>query len=161
MTSDRVGARARRSTATPLTAALAGAALLLCACATAEVVDAPTALNGRDLNTALGLYGQYQDRVEVSGRTYYIWRKTVQVDGQHLSCELRAEVAYRSTIRSTYLEGYEGACNGFSVRYTSATDIRRSDEDIEAPGPLREASDCPGCRPVGSPTTTAQAGRKD
>lgn len=157
MIADRVGAGARRTTAASTAAALSGGLLLLCACATATVVDPPNALNGRQLDTALSLYGPPADRVEIGGRSYYVWRKTVEVEGQHLACELRVEVAYRSTIRSTSMDGYAGACSGFSVRYTSMPD-RRDEDAADAPG-LKTASGCPGCRPVGSPTTTAQAAK--
>jgi hypothetical protein len=142
-----------------MAAALLGAGLLVCACATAPVVDPANALNGRQLDTALSLYGPYEDRVEVDGRSYYVWRKVVEVEGQHLGCELHVEVAYRSTIRSTRLDGYAGACSGFSVRYTSKSDRGDAEKDAADAPDLKTAGGCSGCRPVGSPTTTARSNK--
>jgi hypothetical protein len=152
---DRVGARPRHGR-TRLSPTALAAGLLLVACATAPVIDAPDALNGRELDTALGLYGQYDDRIVVSGKNYYVWRKTIEVGGQHLGCELRAEVAYRTVIRETLLEGFAGACAQFSVRYTAMPETREEDEAEGKAPALRTATCCKGCRPVGSPTTTAR-----
>lgn len=136
--------------------AAVAAALLVGACATVSVVEAPDALNGQDLDTALALYGRFEDRLEIGGKTYYVWRRSVEVEGKHLACELRAEVAYRSLIRDTLLEGFAGACAQFSVRYTAMPDSGEDAAPATPEAALKTASGCKGCRPVGSPTTTAE-----
>lgn len=132
------------------------ACLALAGCATTPVVDAPTVLNGQALDTALNLYGPWEQRVVLNGQPHYIWRRGVLLNGQTYICELRAEVAYRNTIRSSIVEGYPAACGLFSVHY-SATPERPAAEKLPAANPAVIASRCRNCRPVGSPAQSASA----
>ncbi|MET0273450.1 MAG: hypothetical protein ABW360_10705 [Phenylobacterium sp.] len=92
--------------------------LLLGACATAPpALDGPTALEGKDLNTAFNLYGQYDERVVLAGHENYIWRRAVILGGKSYYCELRAQPGYRDHIAGTVLRGYPAACALFSVQY--------------------------------------------
>jgi hypothetical protein len=132
------------------------AALLLTACATAPVVDAPTALNGRELETALNLYGRWDQRVVLEGKPHYVWRRAVILSGQTYYCELRAEVGYRNVIRASIVEGYPAACGLFAVHYTAMPE-RPPAKALPAANPALIASNCKNCRPVGSPQQTANA----
>src|SRR5690349_9219913 len=96
--------------------------LFLAGCATTSVVDAPTALNGKDMETALNLYGRWDQRVVLDGRPHYVWRRAVVLNSQTYYCELRAEVGFRNTIKSSIVEGYPAACGLFSVQYTTNTE---------------------------------------
>jgi hypothetical protein len=136
----------------------AAAVLLLAGCATTPVVDAPTALNGRELDTALNLYGPWDERVVLNGKPHYVWRRGVVLNGQTYVCELRAEVAYRNTIRASIVEGYPAACGLFSVQYT-ATPERPPAQALPPANPAVIASRCKNCRPVGSPAQSASASR--
>lgn len=139
---------------------LAGAAAMACAltltaaCATTTVVDGQSALDGKDLETAVSLYGRPDERAAYGGKSFYIWRRAATVEGRTAGCELRAELGYRNMIRQTQLEGFPAACQLFSVQFTSVPDSMRRPEVAAAQAP-RLASGCPGCRPVGSPTETA------
>lgn len=95
------------------------AAAALAGCATAPVVDGSSALAGKDMATALSLYGRYDQKVMLEGRPHYIWRRAVVMNGDTYYCELRAETGFRDTIRSTIVEGYPAACSLFTVRYTN------------------------------------------
>ncbi|HEY8572807.1 hypothetical protein [Phenylobacterium sp.] len=154
MTANTETRRTRRYASAPTAAALAGLALLGCACATASVVPAPEAINGRDLENAIAIYGPFDAKITIKGRTHYVWRKTVEVDGQHLGCELRAEVAYRNIVRQTQVEGYDGACAQFSVRYTSTPDLREEDPGKPEPD-LKVAT--PKRKPAPKPKAVAAA----
>lgn len=132
-------------------------ALLLTGCATAPVVDAPTALNGHELDTALNLYGRYDQKVMLQGRPHYIWRRAVVLNGQSYYCELRAEVGFRDIVKSAVVEGYPSACGLFSVRYASAYDrTRPNTAPADETSVASAARDFPrNYRPVGSPTQSA------
>jgi hypothetical protein len=152
-------------------ATLAAAALCaLSACATVQpvsMVDPATALNGHDLDTALNLYGQYADHIQVNGRYYYVWRRTLFVDQTPRACEMRAEVAYRSLIRATFVEGDQGACQAFWIKYSGSTETARAKKaaakaEKAALAKPKVAKGCPNCRPVGAPppVDTAAVGRQ-
>jgi hypothetical protein len=120
--------------------------LLAAGCATVEVVDPPTALNGRELNTALNLYGQWDERLTVNNEPQYLWRRAVVSEGQPYVCELRVVVSLRNIIRAVSMEGFPEACALFSVQYKSTTDQTRTDDQGksgQAPKPARRY------RPVG------------
>lgn len=129
--------------------------MLLSACATAPVIDAPSALNGRELDTALNLYGRWDQRVTLEGRPHYIWRRAVILNDNTYYCELRAEIGFRNTIQRSIVEGYPAACSLFSVQYTSNPDRRAL--PAANPSSIIQASDCRNCRPVGSSQQTASA----
>ncbi|WP_395670399.1 hypothetical protein [Phenylobacterium sp.] len=97
-------------------------ALALAACATMEVVDPPTALNGRGLDTALNLYGQWDEKLTIDGEPQYLWRRAVVADGKPYVCELRVKVSIRNVIRAVTTEGFPEACGLFSVQYKSTND---------------------------------------
>jgi hypothetical protein len=131
-------------------------ALLVTGCATATVVDPPSALNGHDLDTALNLYGRWDQKVVLQGRPYYVWRRAVVLNGQSYYCELRAEVGFRDTIKSSVVEGYPAACGLFAVRYTTAYDQPRPKPKADTAVAEADRSDFPrNYRPVGSPTQSA------
>jgi hypothetical protein len=100
-------------------ALLASFALTLAGCATAPVVDASTALAGRDMATATSLYGRWDQKVMLEGRPHYIWRRAVVLNGETFYCELRAETGFHDSIRSSIVEGYPAACGLFAVQYTA------------------------------------------
>ncbi|HEY8571789.1 hypothetical protein [Phenylobacterium sp.] len=128
------------------------ALLLLAGCATAPVVDAPTALDGRELDTALNLFGRYDERVQLDGKPYYVWRRAVILSGQTYYCELRAEVGYRNIIRASVVEGYPAACNLFAVQYTAMPERRTAPAPAAAPPTTIAKS-----RPPAKPQETASA----
>lgn len=129
--------------------------LFLAGCATTPVLDAPTALNGKELETALNLYGRWDERVVLDGKPHYIWRRAVVLGGKSYYCELRAEAGFRNTIKASIVEGYPAACGLFSVQYTALPD--RPTEALPAANPAVLASRCRNCRPVGSPQQSASA----
>jgi hypothetical protein len=138
-------------------AVLAALGLILAGCATAPTVDAPTALNGHELDTALSLYGPWDQRVTLQGRPHYVWRRAVVMNGHSYFCELRAEMGFRNTIKSSIVEGYPAACGLFSVQYSSGYDrtrTRLTAANGPAPGGAIRARNW---RPVGEPTATASA----
>ncbi|MCR5878717.1 hypothetical protein [Phenylobacterium sp. J367] len=115
-------------------AALLSLTLLLAGCATTSTVDAPTALNGRELDTALNLFGRWDDKIVLAGRPHYVWRRGVTLNGSTYYCELRSEVGYRNLISSTVVEGYPAACSLFQVQYTAAADSRPKEGRAADPG---------------------------
>jgi hypothetical protein len=96
--------------------------LLLSACATAPVIDGPTAVAGHGLDTAVNLYGRYDQRVVMEGRDNYIWRRAVILQGKTYYCELRSQTGFRQTIANSVLSGYPAACSLFSVQYKNVYD---------------------------------------
>ncbi|RAK52559.1 hypothetical protein [Phenylobacterium deserti] len=92
---------------------LAGA---LCGCTTA-VVDAPDALQGKDIQNAVALFGPWHERRTVNGRVVYIWRRTVEVDGSPQGCELSVEMGFRGAVARSLVQGYPAACSSFRVIY--------------------------------------------
>jgi hypothetical protein len=139
------------------TAALAVLALVLAGCATTRTLDAPTALNGHDLDTALNLYGRWDQRVVLDGRPHYVWRRAVVMNGASYYCELRAETGFRDIIKSSIVEGYPAACGLFSVQYSSGYD-RARDRTVAANGPSPIASAASyNWRPVGAAPASASA----
>jgi hypothetical protein len=141
-------------------AAVTAAALALGGCATVATVttvDPPSALNGHELDTALSLYGPYAEHTTVRGRDIYLWRRSVLIGGQPYACELRAEIAYRQTIRATKVEGNQGACQAFWVRYSSEPELARRDGAAAADKPKVAANHCANCRPVGTVPATETA----
>jgi hypothetical protein len=139
------------------TAALAALALLAAGCATAPSIDAPTALNGHELDTALSLYGRWDQRVVLNGRPHYIWRRAVVMNGQSYYCELRAEIGFRDTIKSSIVEGYPTACSLFSVQYSSGYDRTRNRMTARTGEATEVASRTYNWRPVGEPQASASA----
>jgi hypothetical protein len=135
-------------------AALVLLGLLVTGCATIPTVDAPTALNGRELDTALSLYGRWDEKIVLSGRQHYVWRRGVTMNGRTYFCELRSEVGYRNVISSTVVEGYPAACSLFNVQYSTATDARPRED---APRTQVLATRERNFRPVGAPQETASA----
>jgi hypothetical protein len=95
---------------------------LMGGCATVEVVDPPTALNGRELTVAVDLYGQWDARLTIGGEPQYLWRRAVVSENKPYVCELRAFVSLRNVIRKVTMEGFPEACALFSVQYASTTD---------------------------------------
>ncbi|HVI31361.1 hypothetical protein [Phenylobacterium sp.] len=101
---------------------------LLAGCATTSTVDATTALSGRELDTALNLYGRWDERIVLADRPHYVWRRAVLLNGRTYYCELRTEVAFRNTISAVTVEGYPAACSLFEVQYKSAYDAKATPE---------------------------------
>jgi hypothetical protein len=142
-------------------AALALAAALG-ACASVrpvEVVDPSSALQGRELETAVNLYGPFDSRLELAGRTVYVWRRSVISGDRPQACELRAEVGYHDLIRATVIDGSEGACRAFWIRYASNRQAKRPPK--EAAAGTKTAARELNWRPVGAPPAveTAAQGR--
>lgn len=133
-----------------------GAALTLSACTTATMIDPPSALNGRALDTAVSLYGPPAGHVTEAKRGYYVWRRAVVFNDKPHACELRAEIGYRNTISRTTMDGEAGACRMFWVQYTAAETLRRN-EELAAKQALARAGQR-NWRPVGEPTETAAIG---
>lgn len=123
------------------------------ACATTDTVQAPTALNGRELDTALNLYGKWDEKIVLNGRPHYIWRRAILMNGQNYYCELRSEVGYRNIISDAVVEGYPAACSLFSIRYDAGNMARRE----EPPKTQVVASRTLNYRPVGGQVETASA----
>lgn len=118
--------------------------LLLGACATAPVLDGPTVLNGRGFDTAVNLYGPYDERAVLDGRETYIWRRAVILGGKTYYCELRTRTGFRQTIANTVLQGYPAACSLFSVQFRNAYDR----PEPKPPAETRVADRGPGHRPM-------------
>jgi hypothetical protein len=131
---------------------------LLSGCATTTTVDAPTALQGHELDTALNLFGRWDEKIVLAGRPHYVWRRAIVMNGKTYYCELRGEVGFRDIISSAVVEGYPAACSLFSVQYASAPDTRAAQEP---PRTQVIATRPSNFRPVGeapqSPSATAQA----
>lgn len=127
---------------------------LLAGCATATTVDAPTALSGRELDTALNLYGRWDERIVLAERPHYVWRRAVLLNGQTYFCELRTEVAFRNTISAVTVEGYPAACSLFQVQYKSAYDAKATPEP-----PRTEIVADRNFRPVGDAASATTASR--
>lgn len=138
------------------TAALAVLALIVAGCATAPALDAPSALNGHELETALNLYGRWDERVVLDGRPHYVWRRAVVMNGASYYCELRAEVGFRDTIKSSIVEGYPAACGLFTVRYSTGYD-RPRERTLAANAPAPGAAGPYNWRPVGATQASASA----
>lgn len=129
------------------------AGLALSACSTATMIDPPSALNGRSLDTAVSLYGRPAGHVTEATRGYYVWRRAVVFNDKAHGCELRAEIGYHNTISRTTMDGDPGACRMFWVQYTAAETLRRN-EELAAKQALARAGQR-NWRPVGEPTETA------
>jgi hypothetical protein len=123
------------------TALLLALATAVGGCATQRVLEARDALHGQDLQTAINLYGRFDERVSYGGKAYYLWRRAVSVEGTPHVCELRVELGYRNIIRDTLLEGYPAACGMFSVEYSSDQGARRKREDRTKPAGPETVSD--------------------
>lgn len=113
----------------------------LTGCATQPVVEARDALHGQDLQTAINLYGRFDERISYGGKAYYLWRKAVAVEGTPHVCELRVELGYRNVIRDTVLEGYPAACGMFSVQYSSDQGATHKRDGREKPAGPDSVSD--------------------
>ncbi|WP_334161922.1 hypothetical protein [Phenylobacterium sp.] len=127
---------------------------LLAGCATTTTVDAPTALSGRELDTALNLYGRWDERIVLADRPHYVWRRAVLMNGKTYYCELRTEVAFRNTISAVAVEGYPAACSLFQVQYKSAHEARATPE-----APRTEIVAARNYRPVGGAESVTSASR--
>lgn len=127
---------------------------LLAGCATTSTVDATTALSGRELDTALNLYGRWDERIVLAERPHYVWRRAVLLNGKTYYCELRTEVAFRNTISAVAVEGYPAACSLFQVQYKSAYEAKAAPE-----GPRTEIVAARNFRPVGGAASATSASR--
>ncbi|HEY8617238.1 hypothetical protein [Phenylobacterium sp.] len=126
---------------------------LLAGCATTTTtVDAPSALTGRELDTALNLYGRWDEKILLGGRPHYVWRRGVTLNGQTYFCELRSQLGYRNTIASAVVEGYPAACSLFSVQYRTGYDGKAKPDE---PRTKIVAAQARNYRPVGAPSETA------
>lgn len=141
----------RNKTRAPLAAC---AALALAGCATTTMIDPPSALNGKGLDTAVSLYGQPAGHVTEARRGYYVWRRAVVFNDKAHGCELRAEIGYRNTISRTTLEGEAGVCRMFWVQYTAA-DALKQQEDLASTKKTLADGQARTWRPVGEATETA------
>ncbi|WP_374470873.1 hypothetical protein [Phenylobacterium sp.] len=130
--------------------------VLLAGCATTSTVDAPTALNGRELDTALNLYGRWDERIVLAGQPHYVWRRAVVLNGKTYYCELRSQLGYRNTISSVVVEGYPAACSLFEVQYTTAQDLRTAPEP-----PRTEIVASRNFRPVGAQAASVSQSAED
>jgi hypothetical protein len=148
-------AQVARIAALALAAALGGCASVR----PVEVVDPASALEGHDLQTAVNLYGPYDGRLQLAGRTAYVWRRSLMSGARPQACELRAEVGYHDLIRATVIDGSEGACRAFWIRYTSNSQGKPATKD--APAGVASAAREANWRPVGAPAAvgTAAQGR--
>lgn len=97
-------------------AALLIALLGLSACATTLEGDRPSNLYGQHLDVAVGLYGRWDDRFVLDGKTYYLWRRRATLDSGDHYCELRLEVTPHHLIARRLMQGYPAACDLFSAR---------------------------------------------
>jgi hypothetical protein len=97
--------------------AIAAALLTLAACATSTELDPGTALDGKELDTAVAIYGYWQESRVISGKQSYIWRRElVEADARYY-CELTIETSFRRIISRSHMQGFPRACLLFSVRY--------------------------------------------
>ncbi|MEO8113927.1 MAG: hypothetical protein ABI655_06075 [Phenylobacterium sp.] len=113
-----------------IAAILALAALAGC---TTPVVDGAHALNGHDLQDAVGLYGPWDARITLAGQPRYIWRRAVILNGQTYYCELHAKTGFKTTAADTLMHGNPAACGLFSVRY----EMSRRPEEPRVDDPRR------------------------
>jgi len=101
--------------------ALGIAALVAVAgCQTVSEVGGDSALSGQELDTAVGLYGPWQEFLVLDGKRTYVWRRHYLAEEKPYFCELRVEMGFRRTISRTFVQGYPEACRLFAVRYRTA-----------------------------------------
>ena len=93
------------------------ALLVLTACASTAEVDPDTALVGKGLDMAVAIYGPWQQKLVLSGRPTYIWRRElIEADARYY-CELTVETGFRQIVSSGQMQGYPRACQLFAVTY--------------------------------------------
>lgn len=115
------------------------AALALCGCQTMDEVTGDSALAGQPIDSALALYGPWEEYAVIDGKPIYIWRRhytsttppaeiasgtaasaatATRISGPtDYYCELRVEMGFRRLISRSLMQGYPDACRMFSVRY--------------------------------------------
>jgi hypothetical protein len=97
-------------------------ALVLSGCATATEADPETALSGKDIGAAIGIYGPWEQKLVLAGRPTYIWRRQLIEGDARYYCEMMVETGFRNTIARSYMQGFPRACQMFNVRYD--TDLK-------------------------------------
>ena len=102
-------------------AALLLALLSLTACASTLEGEGPSRLYGQHLDVAVGLYGRWDDRFVMDGKTYYLWRRRATLETGDHYCELRLEVTRQNLIARRLMQGYPAACDLFSAKMTPVT----------------------------------------
>jgi hypothetical protein len=96
------------------------ALLALSACTTTFEGERPSNLYAQHLDVAVGLYGRWDEKFDMEGKSYYLWRRRVtQDDGDHY-CELRLEVSRQLIIARRLMQGYPAACDLFTARLGAA-----------------------------------------
>lgn len=91
-------------------------ALALSACVTTFEGERPSALYGQHLDAAIALYGPWEERLDVEGKTYYLWRRSAKLASGEVMCELRLEVTPKHIIARRLMQGFPEACNLFMAQ---------------------------------------------
>jgi hypothetical protein len=95
------------------------ALLLLAGCTSVRELDPETALSGKDLDSAVGLYGPWEQKLTRNGRPTFVWRRHLVEGDAHYYCEMSVEMGFRQTISHSYMLGFPRACELFNVRFES------------------------------------------
>jgi hypothetical protein len=90
--------------------------LALAGCAT-NAVEGTSALTGRELDSAVSLYGPWAEVIDVDHQRIYIWRRHAVQNGTDYYCEMRVEMGFRQTIARALTRGYPVACDLFKVQF--------------------------------------------
>jgi hypothetical protein len=95
-------------------------ALGLGACSTTREVEGTVAITGKELDAAVALYGNWDEKLLVKDRPVYIWRRqNTGAGGRVYFCEMRVEMGWHSLIGRALTHGYPSACALFNVKYES------------------------------------------
>lgn len=90
------------------------AVLAAAGCASSPKQEPGARLAGQELDTVVGLYGPWAERLVLEGRPTYVWRRRYQADARTYACELRVELGFRSLIGRTTMQGMPQACALFA-----------------------------------------------
>ena len=101
-------------------ALIAALVLGLGACTTTFEGERPSALYAQHLDAAVTLYGAWDERFTLEGKTYYLWRRKLTTDEGDRYCELRLEVTDKRQIARRLMQGYPPACDLFTARFVPA-----------------------------------------
>ena len=99
--------------AASLALVLAGAG----ACTTTFEGERPSALYGQHIDAAVGLYGPWDEALNINGKNYYLWRRKAASPNGEVFCELRIEVTSRRLIAGRLMQGFPEACALFTAKF--------------------------------------------
>jgi hypothetical protein len=100
------------------TSILIAALLGLSACSTPQV-NGTSALAGKQLEDAIGLFGPWDQSLPLDGAPTYIWRRHAVQNGVDYYCEMRVELGFRHTVGRASMRGYPVACELFDIHHQS------------------------------------------